>query len=196
MFSSSVGRVETGGNGQGQGVHAYTSMVKRAIELAGVIGPAISSLPSTSAAQDSVGGQLMAIEDDQESSDSLEDGLDIQFYGAEIGEDLTTSLEGLNLHGAGDGHSNNEACEFEADNLMAMSSAMQPDGETALDSVVDSMIELTELLVSLKEAFSRSSRAEQEVLANQVGSLPGALEKFYSLNFDIFESEYTLIRTP
>ena len=175
---------------------AYASMIERAIELAAAIGPAMSALPN--AADSNViftGEQFMALGlgEGQESCDSL-NGLDMDLQHDEteqVGEDpgaIAAGVEMLNLLKACEDDSNSEDNESET-----MSDIVQPfegGGGMTLDSVIELMIELTELLVSLKGLFSRSSRAEQEMLTNQFASLPGALEKFYSLLFDIFEREY------
>jgi hypothetical protein len=183
MASSSVTKISP------DWVLGYTSTLERAIELIAVFsrattGSTLHMPPKCRTTDDEAmfsGEQLlMALEDDQESLDS---------WNMEVSESdgvNTMEPEGLGQgadEGAADSNSGDDSCGI----VGTMTQWDCDGGGTALDSVVDSMVELTEVLIALKDMFSSWNRSKQEVLANKVSSLPGAYEGFYSLFFDIFE---------
>lgn len=63
---------------------------------------------------------------------------------------------------------------------------------TLFDSVADSLSELVETLVMIKQIFLQTNHKDQEVLGDHVLTLPGALEEYYALSFNIFEHELLL----
>lgn len=190
-------------------------MVKRAIELAAMVGPAMITLHNA-ADSNLMGEQLMLLEDDQDSSSSAQDmelQLDSDFIAA--------TIEGLDLCEVKESDCNPGASAVvEGSSSVVKDDTMQPfeinayemalnfkvkddattsdppfeSGGETMESVIDLMVELAEVLVSLKQAFLKSSRAEQEALADQIASFPGALEELYSLMFDIFECECVYVQ--
>ena len=61
--------------------------------------------------------------------------------------------------------------------------------DLVIDPVVDLMIELVQIMSTLKEMFVKSSRADQEVLSSRVTAIPDAIDGFYGLFFNLFECE-------
>lgn len=61
--------------------------------------------------------------------------------------------------------------------------------DLVIDPVVDLMIELVQIISTLKEMFLKSSRADQEVLSSLVTAIPDAIDGFYGLFFNLFECE-------
>ena len=61
--------------------------------------------------------------------------------------------------------------------------------DLVIDPVVALMIELVQIMSTLKEMFVKSSRADQEVLSSRVTAIPDAIDGFYGLFFDLFECE-------
>ena len=64
--------------------------------------------------------------------------------------------------------------------------------DTLFDSVADSMSELAETLVMMKQIFLQTNHRDQEVLGDHILTLPGSLEEYYALFFNIFERELLL----
>lgn len=60
---------------------------------------------------------------------------------------------------------------------------LQLQGE-GLESVT---AEVVESLLLVKESFSKLSRSDQEILADNVATLPDVLEGYYSFSFNLFE---------
>ena len=58
--------------------------------------------------------------------------------------------------------------------------------DLVIDPVVDLMIELVQIMSTLKEMFLKSSRADQEVLSSQVTAIPDAIDGLF---FNLFECE-------
>ena len=65
---------------------------------------------------------------------------------------------------------------------------LQLQGE-GLESVT---AEVVENLLLVKESFSKLSRSDQEVLADNVATLPDVLEGYYSFSFNLFECKLPL----
>lgn len=65
---------------------------------------------------------------------------------------------------------------------------LQLQGE-GLESVT---AEVVENLLLVKESFSKLSRSDQEVLADNVATVPDVLEGYYSFSFNLFECKLPL----
>ena len=65
---------------------------------------------------------------------------------------------------------------------------LQLQGE-GLESVT---AEVVENLLLVKESFSKLSRSDQEVLADNVATLPDVLEGYYNFSFNLFECKLPL----
>ena len=65
---------------------------------------------------------------------------------------------------------------------------LQLEGE-GLESVT---AEVIESLLVVKERFSKLSRSDQEMLADNVATLPDVLEGYYSFSFNLFECKLPL----
>lgn len=161
----------------------FIRMVEKFVELSALIGKGSTILPS--AADSDTGGKIMTMDELESTLEGFEPEFGIDTEQLEDSE--FTTITGLNLHESDD----SEGCDSlkceEGPELIG-SGATQLVGE-GCDSIVDLMVQLTEVLFSLKEIFSKSSRADQEVLANQIPSLPLALEGLYALLFNLFECE-------
>ena len=64
--------------------------------------------------------------------------------------------------------------------------------DTLFDSVADSMSELAETLVMMKQIFLQTNHKDQKVLGDHVLTIPDALEEYYALSFNIFERKLLL----
>ncbi len=105
---------------------------------------------------------------------------------------LTKSLTLASVVGAPPHDVPAEAEVIAIDDLLATDlnlSDEEEDNIEELSGVISSMVELVEVMISLRDVFTKCSRANQAILANQVYSLPGALEGFYMLFFKLFERE-------
>lgn len=170
----------TGNSAQEPKVLDFIHMVEKFIELSALIGKGSTMAILPSAADSDTGEKIMTMDE----LESTLEGFEPEF-GIEQLED--SEFTGLNLHESDD----SEGCDglkCEEGSELIGSGATQLVGE-GCDSIVDLMVHLTEVLFSLKEIFSKSSRADQEVLANQIPSLPLALEGLYALLFNLFECE-------
>ena len=65
---------------------------------------------------------------------------------------------------------------------------LQLEGE-GLESVT---AEVIETLLVIKERFSKLSRSDQEILSDNVATLPDVLEGYYSFSFNLFECKLPL----
>ena len=68
-----------------------------------------------------------------------------------------------------------------------ISNAAIPEDSLEVVQEDDSMQQLLEVLIGLKDTFSGVERTDQEVLALHVCSREGAIEELYALAFNIFE---------
>lgn len=159
----------------------FISVVKRAVELVSMV----------SAPKEKV--VFTASRDESESSGSSDNESPLE------GEDtfltITQNVEGLHVD---DSDINVLSDDYEGSTEAVLTSDTaepleESDTDMAFDSVTDSMVELVEAMLSLRDVFSKSSRVVQESLASQVFSLPGAIEAFYALSFNLFECEFIMI---
>ena len=202
MFSGdhkgmSAARADGSDTGPSPGPGDMFTMVGRAVELASKIGPALRSLPVTSTTvftEETLDSSLSS------GDEFLDESCELEQMCGDCSAVITEDVKALDLYEACD--SNSGAVPMGADSsvLTTESDIIDKDDATSsngdseftgsdigMDSVIELTVEFAELLMSLKNAFSSSSRPEQESLASHITSLPGALEQFHSLLFDIFE---------
>ena len=152
-----------------QEITTFTSELKKAVEVAAEIGVLNGILSATI-----------------ESTSSDDGATNIQ--------QLEETDQSLLLHDSdkSDDSSNENDLNFEAMQISDGVQLMLSEGDgadTVFDSIINSVVELVEILFSLKETFSLRNRTDQGILANQIFSIPKAIEGFYGLTFNLFECE-------
>ena len=159
----------------------YTSTVKRTMELAVMIGRTCQGTstfpppdPDSTEIDNTCTGEVA------DSDEISLEGSDAEFALEENGTAcVTMNIESLDLHGSDE--------EMDSDVLMQL---LEGEDHTPVDSMVDLMVELAEVMVTLKDTFSKFTRAEQKVLVDKTFSLTQPLEEFYALAFNLYECKY------
>ena len=158
---------------------AYTSTVKKTMELAAMIGRTYQGTstfppPDSTEIDNTCTGEV--VDSDEISLEGSDEEFALEENDAAC---VTMNIESLDLHGSDE--------EMDSDVLMQL---LEGEDHAPVDSMVDLMVELAEVMVTLKDTFSKFTRAEQKVLVDKTFSLTQPLEEFYALAFNLYECKY------
>lgn len=155
----------------------YSSTVKKAMDLAAMIG---RTCHETSTLPPSV---CTAIDSMMDSDELSLEGSDSDFALEENDTaGVTVNIERLNLH---ESDESGELLSEEED----LTQLLEGGNQAPVNSMVNLMVELAEVMVSLKDTFSKFNRAEQKILVDKTFFLTQPLEEFYALSFNLYECE-------
>lgn len=157
---------------------AFLSLAKKAVDLVSKMEEMRSSIVFD--------GEVMTLESLLEGSSGSDtaEGDDASLNEMALMMSASQSVEGLHI----DSDMSDDGSQEGSHEAIAVGDMAQPEPlDETLDSVADPVVDLVEVMLSLKDAFQRSGRETQRILANLIFSLPGAIEAFYALAFNLFE---------